>query len=84
MTCDMWPCDRAMGEVPRQGAAVGQWCLTEVKLRVCRKTAKLRQGSCHEDNGCLGAVVGFYEMRTARAHVAAPGSVWSRWHRERA
>ena len=84
MTCNMLPCDRAMGEVPRQGAIVGHQFLTEVKLRACRQTAKLRQGGCHEDKGCLGAVVGFCEMDTARAHVAAPGSVWSRWHRERA
>ena len=45
-------------------------------------TAEPRQGGCREDKGCLGAVVGFYEMLTARAHMAAPVSTGSPWHRE--
>ena len=48
----------------------------------CRKTAEPRQGGCREDKGCFGAVVGFYEMRTARAHMAAPVYTGSHWHRE--
>ena len=82
MKCNMLLCDRAVGQVPRQGAVVGQWVATGVKTRGCRKTAKPRQGGCCEDKGSLGAVVGFYEMRTARAHMAAPVFTRSHGHRE--
>ena len=44
--------------------------------------AEPRQGGCREDKGCLGAVVGFYELCMARAHMAAPVSMGSHWHRE--
>ena len=75
-------CDRAVGQVPRQGAVEVQGFATGVKTGGCRKTTEPRQGGCREDNGCFGAVVGFYEMRTARAHMAAPVSTGSPWHRE--
>ena len=82
MKSKMVLCDRAVGQVPRQGAVSGQGFATGVKTGGCRKTAEPRQGGCREDKGCLGAVVGFYEMRTARAHMAAPVSTGSPWHRE--
>ena len=74
MKSKMLLCDWALGQVPRQGAVLGQWVATGVKIGGCRKTAEPRQGGCREDKGCLGAVVGFYEMGTARAHMAAPVS----------
>ena len=61
MKCSMLLCDRAVGQVPRQGAVVGQWVATGVKTRGCHKTPEPRQGGCREDKGCLGAVVGFYK-----------------------
>ena len=74
MKSKMLCCDRAVGQVPRQGAVLGQGVATGVKIGGCRKTAKPRPGGCREDKGCVGAVVGFYEMDTARAHMAAPPS----------
>ena len=56
--------------------------MTAVKAGGCRKIAELRQGDRPEDKGCLGAVVGCYDMRTARVHMAAPVSTGSPWHRE--
>ena len=75
-------CDRAVGQVPRQGAVLGHGVATRVTTGGCRKAAEPRQGGCREDKGRLVAVVGFYEMRTARAHMAAPVSTGSPWHRE--
>ena len=75
--------DRAVGQVPRQGAVLGQGFATGVKTGGCPNTAEPRQGGSREDKGCLGAVVRFYEMRTARAHMAAVVSTGSPWHRER-
>ena len=82
MKSEMVLCDKAMGQVPRQGAILGHGVATGVKTGGCHKTAEPRQGGCCEDKGCLGAAVGFYEMRTARAHMAAPVSTGSPWHRE--
>ena len=36
----------------------------------------------NEDKGCLGAVIGFYELCTACAHMVALVSIGSHWHRE--
>ena len=69
-------------QVPRQGAVLGEGVATGVKTRGCRKTAEPRQGCCREDKGYLGAVVGFYEMGTARAHMAALLSTGSPWRTE--
>ena len=81
MTSKMQLCDRAVGQVPRQGVVLGQGVATSVKTGGCRKTARPRQGGCREDKGCLGSVVGFYEMRTARAHMASLVSTGFHWHR---
>ena len=82
MKCKMVLCDRAVGRVPRQGAVLGQGFTTGGKTGGCHKTAEPREWGCREDKGCLGAVVGFYEMRTAHAHMAAPVSTGSHWYRE--
>ena len=44
-------CNRVVGQVPRQGAILGQGFATGVKTGGCRKTAKPRQGCCREDKG---------------------------------
>ena len=82
MKSKMLLCDRAVGQVPRQGAVLGQG-LRQVSRQggVVRQLNQDRVG-CREDKGCLWAVVGFYKMRTARAHMAAPVSTGSPWHRE--
>ena len=49
-----------------------------------RETTGPREGGGGQDKGYLGAVVQFYEMRTAGAHMAAPVSMGSRGHREHA
>ena len=82
MKCNMLLCDKAVGQVPRQGAVVGQWVAIGVKTRGCRKIAEPRQGGCHEDKGWLRAVMRSYEMCTAHAHMAAPVCTGSHWHRE--
>ena len=82
MKSKMVLCDRAVGQVLREGAVLGQRFTTGVKTEGCRKTAEPRQGGCREDKGCDGAVVRFYEMGTARAHLGAPVSTGSPWHRE--
>ena len=82
MKSKMLLCDSAVGQVPRQGAVLGQGVVTGVKTAGCRKTAEPRQGGCREDKGCLGAIVGFYEMRAARVHMAELVSTGSHWHRE--
>ena len=56
MKSKMLLCDRAVGQVPRQGAVLGQGVATGVKTRACHKTAEPRQGRCREDKGYLGAV----------------------------
>ena len=81
MKSKMLRCDGAMGQVPRHGVVLGHGVAIGVKTGGCRKTAEPRQGGCREDKGCLGAVVGFYELGTTRAHVAT-GSTGSPWHRE--
>ena len=67
-----------------QHAALRQCCGTDVDTRACCRTggrnrrrdrgvtAELRQRTCHQDNGCLADVVGFYDMCMAPAHAAAP------------
>ena len=44
MKSKMVLCDMALGQVPRQGAVLGQGFATSVKTRGCRKTAQPRQG----------------------------------------
>ena len=74
MKSKMVLCDRAVRHLPTQGAVLGQGFATRVKKGGCRKTPEPKQGGCREHKGCLQDVVGFYEMRTARAHMAAPVS----------
>ena len=77
MKSKMVLCDRPLGQVPGQGAVLGQAFATGVKTGGCRKTAEPRRGGCREEKARLLAVVRFYEMRKARAHMAAPVSTGS-------
>ena len=47
-------CDRAVGQVPRQGAVLGQGFATGVKIGGCRKTAEPRQGGVVKTRAVLG------------------------------
>ena len=82
MKSKMVLCDGVVGQVPRQGAGLGQGLATRAETGGCRKTGELRQGGRREDKGCLGAIVGFREMRTAHAHMATSVYTVSPWHRE--
>ena len=80
MKSKMVLCDRAVGQVPRQGVVLGEGFAIGVKTGGGRKIDEPEQGGCRED--CLRGVVGFYEMRTTHAHMAAPVSTGSPWHRK--
>ena len=50
-----------------RGLSQERGIVTPVKTRGCLNTAEPTQRGYCEDKGCLGAVRGFYQMRTARA-----------------
>ena len=71
MKCNMLLCDRAVGQVPRQGSVVGQWVETGVKTGECRKIAE-DKGVVVKTRAVLGLWLDF--MKCARRMHA-----W--WHR---